>query len=259
MRRSCGPAGTSSSANRPSGLVRVPRFVPTTDTSALGMGAPLAAAVTRPSTRPPWAAASSAEEAKPRAMTRAPGMQLMRVFLWRPASAEEHTTAARRAAESPAPGRSYLWPGGLSRVAAPPAGPDGNAEADSRVPSSRRNDAPPADRRAPADRRSGTERRNGDRRSTLALVTVERRSGDERRQHAERRATGRRGGQERRGQESAAEHIRNALQLIAEVADARELDDEHRRDLDAALFRLRFALDRLETPVGGTWGGAAGR
>src|SRR2546427_596005 len=108
MRRSCGPAGTSSSANRPSGLVRVPRFVPTTDTSALGMGAPLAAAVTRPSTRPPWAAASSAEEAKPRAMTRAPGMQLMRVFLWRPASAEEHTTAARRAAESLAPGRSYL-------------------------------------------------------------------------------------------------------------------------------------------------------
>ena len=43
------------------------------------------------------------------------------------------------------------------------------------------------------------------------------------------------------------------------TADARELDDEHRRDLDAALFRLRFALDRLETPVGGTWGGAAGR
>jgi len=127
------------------------------------------------------------------------------------------------------------------------------------VPFSRRNESPPADRRAPADRRSGTERRNGDRRGTLTLVTVERRSGEERRQHAERRATGRRGGQERRGQESAAEHIRNALQLIAEVADARELDDEHRRDLDAALFRLRFALDRLETPVGGTWGGAGGR
>jgi len=84
----------------------------------------------------------------------------------------------------------------------------------------------------------------------LTLVTVERRAGKDRRQHPERRAGGRRGGQERRGEESAAEHIRNALQLIAEVADARELDDEHRRDLDAALFRLRFALDRLEAPVG---------
>jgi len=118
------------------------------------------------------------------------------------------------------------------------------------VPFSRRTESPPTDRRTPADRRSGTERRNGDRRRTLTLVTVERRSGEERRQPVERRATGRRGGQERRGQESAAEHIRNALQLIAEVADAHELDDEHRRDLDAALFRLRFALDRLETPVG---------
>jgi hypothetical protein len=43
------------------------------------------------------------------------------------------------------------------------------------------------------------------------------------------------------------------------VADATELDDEHRRDLDAALFRLRFALDRLESPGGGTWGGARAR
>ena len=124
---------------------------------------------------------------------------------------------------------------------------------------SSRKESPPADRRAPADRRSGIERRNGDRRRTLTLVTVERRSGEERRQHAGRRATGRRGGQERRGQESAAEHIRNALQLITEVADATELDDEHRRDLDAALFRLRFALDRLESPGGGTWGGARAR
>ena len=82
---------------------------------------------------------------------------------------------------------------------------------------------------------------------------------EEGREQRELLGIGIRPGQERRGQESAAEHIRNALQLIAEVADARELDDEHRRDLDAALFRLRFALDRLETPVGGTWGGAAGR
>ena len=84
----------------------------------------------------------------------------------------------------------------------------------------------------------------------LTLVTVERRAGKDRRQHPERRAGGRRGGQERRGEESAAEHIRNALQLIV---------DEHRRDLDAALFRLRFALDRLEAPVGGKRGSAGGR
>jgi len=60
---------------------------------------------------------------------------------------------------------------------------------------------------------------------------------------------------ERRGEESAAEHIRNALQLIEHVADSHQLDDEHRRDLDAALFRLRFALDRLEPRAGGVWGG----
>ena len=168
-------------------------------------------------------------------------------------------TAARRAVVLLASGRSYRWPGGLSRVVAPPAGRERNAEADSRVRFSHGNESPPADRRAPADRRRGIERRNGDRRHTLTLVTDDRRSGEDRRQHAERRASGRRGGQERRGQESAAEHIRNALQLIAEVADARELDDEHRRDLDAALFRLRFALDRLEAPTGGAWGGAAGR
>ena len=173
--------------------------------------------------------------------------------------AEAHTTAVRRAADLLAPGRSYRWPGGLSRVAAPPAGRERDTEADSKVPFSRSKESPPADRRASADRRRGIERRNGDRRRTLTLVTDDRRSGEERRQHAERRASGRRGGQERRGQESAAEHIRNALQLIAEVADARELDDEHRRDLDAALFRLRFALDRLEAPTGGAWGGAAGR
>jgi hypothetical protein len=127
------------------------------------------------------------------------------------------------------------------------------------MPSSGRKEAPPADRRGPADRRSGIERRNGDRRRTLTLVTVERRSSEERRGPVERRAGGRRGEQERRGQESAAEHIRNALQLIAEVADARELDDEHRRDLDAALFRLRFALDQLEGRFGRARGGAPGR
>jgi hypothetical protein len=34
--------------------------------------------------------------------------------------------------------------------------------------------------------------------------------------------------------------------LIAHVAEIDALDDEHRRELDTAIFRLRFALDRLE-------------
>ena len=113
-----------------------------------------------------------------------------------------------------------------------------------------------ADRRAASERRNGTERRGGERRQGLALVPVERRARKERRGKGERRAAQRRSRAERRAEESAAEHIRNALQLIAQVADADELDDEHRRDLDAALFRLRFALDRLEPRTKGTGGTA---
>lgn len=103
-----------------------------------------------------------------------------------------------------------------------------------------------AERRVVLDRRSGAHRRNGERRQTLTLVAVERRSGVEQRQGAERREGERRSGSERRGQETLGEHIRNALQLLANVAASGALDDEHRRDLDAAMFRLRFALDRLE-------------
>jgi hypothetical protein len=103
------------------------------------------------------------------------------------------------------------------------------------------NEAPLLDRRTAAERRAETERRNGERRQTLIAVTVERRSGKDRRRSAERRSAA-----ERRAEGSAIEHIRHAFKLIARVADADALDDEHRRDLDAALFRLRFAMDRLE-------------
>lgn len=85
----------------------------------------------------------------------------------------------------------------------------------------------------------------------LTLVPVERRGGGDRRQGGERRGREeRRSGAERRGPEAAASHIRNALTLIAHVAESDELDDERRRDLDAAMFRLRFALDRLEQDGG---------
>ena len=88
-----------------------------------------------------------------------------------------------------------------------------------------------ADRRLTQDRRT-----RGDRRRVVTVVVEERRSGVDRRAPAERRAP-----------ESAAEHIRNALQLLTNVAESGTLDEESLRDLDAAMFRLRFALDRLES------------
>jgi hypothetical protein len=87
-----------------------------------------------------------------------------------------------------------------------------------------------ADRRLKTDRRASTDRRG------VVTVAVE-----ERRASAERRAQ-----PERRTPESAGEHIRNALQLLTNVAESGTLDEESLRDLDAAMFRLRFALDRLE-------------
>jgi hypothetical protein len=87
-----------------------------------------------------------------------------------------------------------------------------------------------ADRRLAADRRAPTDRRR-----VVTIVVEERRSGVERRGQPERRAP-----------ESAGEHIRNALQLLTNVAESGTLDEESLRDLDAAMFRLRFALDRLE-------------
>ena len=102
--------------------------------------------------------------------------------------------------------------------------------------------SPTADAKLPAmelshaDRRLTTERRGPtDRRRVVTVVVEERRSGVERRAQPERRAP-----------ESAGEHIRNALQLLTNVAESGTLDEESLRDLDAAMFRLRFALDRLE-------------
>src|ERR1041385_1563538 len=87
-----------------------------------------------------------------------------------------------------------------------------------------------ADRRLATDRRAPTDRRR-----VVTVVVEERRSGIERRAQPERRSP-----------ESAGEHIRNAVQLLTNVAESGTLDEESLRDLDAAMFRLRFALDRLE-------------
>ncbi|HXQ29986.1 MAG TPA: hypothetical protein VN848_12055 [Gemmatimonadales bacterium] len=94
---------------------------------------------------------------------------------------------------------------------------------------------------AAAERRSGLERRAADRRSGAARQGLEGRGETERRIPRDRRTK-----LDRRTEETAEEHIRNALQLLGNVAEAGDLSDEVRRDLDSAMLRLRFAVDRLE-------------
>ncbi len=89
---------------------------------------------------------------------------------------------------------------------------------------------PLADRRAQADRR-----KSQDRRQVVVRVPVEQRSGSDRRAGAERRAP-----------QTLSEQIRDALELLTNVAESGTLDDAGLRDLDAAVFRLRFVLDRFE-------------
>ena len=96
----------------------------------------------------------------------------------------------------------------------------------------------PRDRRANADRRSGADRRS-EGSAVLKLVPVERRT------QGDRRKADRRAGPDRR-RETPETHIRDALELLAGVTEAVEFDEEIQRDLDSAIFRLRFALDRLE-------------
>src|SRR5207247_8169683 len=97
-----------------------------------------------------------------------------------------------------------------------------------------------SDRRDAPERRGGSDRRSTERRRKLALVPVERRSGVERREDVDRRVE-----VERRRRETTEEHVRNALQLLVSIVERGSLDDELRRDLDAAILRLRFAVDQL--------------
>jgi len=91
------------------------------------------------------------------------------------------------------------------------------------------------------ERRASPGRRGVDRRQGIVLVPVERRTGRDRRLVSERRVK-----LARHGGETPEEHLRNALQLLANVAESGKLDDELQRDLDSAIFRLRFAVERLE-------------
>ena len=92
----------------------------------------------------------------------------------------------------------------------------------------------PNERRRLSDRRTVLDRRAGGPRSGQQPA-VERRNGE------------RRTGQERRlSILSAEDQIDEAVRLLAQVVETGSLPDEERRSLEAAMVRLRFALDRLE-------------
>jgi hypothetical protein len=93
-----------------------------------------------------------------------------------------------------------------------------------------------------ADRRHGVDRRDVPRRRAVSRLPEERRRVVDRRRGAERRST-----LERRGRpvrslatESPGEHIRNALQLLAELRITGQ------PPFHAAVKRLERALDLLE-------------
>jgi hypothetical protein len=99
-----------------------------------------------------------------------------------------------------------------------------------------------------ADRRSGTDRRTEPRRQTVIDVADERRQVVDRRRGTERRSTlDRRGRSFRRTSgERPVEHVRNALQLLKEVALVGELSPGPSDDLGAAIDRLQRAVGILE-------------
>ena len=73
---------------------------------------------------------------------------------------------------------------------------------------------------------------------------VERRGGADRRQVGERRSAIER----RLSLQSAVDQIHGALKLLTQVAEseATTLSEDQRRELEGAMLRLRFALERLE-------------
>jgi len=99
-----------------------------------------------------------------------------------------------------------------------------------------------------SDRRTGTDRRAEPRRRLVTVVSEERRQIVDRRRGAERRSTLDRRGRASRplNAERPVEHVRNALQLLREVALVGELSHGPREDLGAAIDRLYRAVALLE-------------
>ena len=96
------------------------------------------------------------------------------------------------------------------------------------------------ERRLLIDRRSGVDRRQG---IAAAMPGADRRARDDRRGGPERRAFLER----RLSMQSAGDQIRGALKLMTAVIEAGMVPEKDRRSLDAAMLRLRFALERLDT------------
>ena len=99
-----------------------------------------------------------------------------------------------------------------------------------------------------ADRRAGTDRRAEPRRRSVSQVTEERRQVVDRRRGSERRSTlDRRGrGVRSMNAERPVEHVRNALQLLREVASVGELSPGPSEDLGSAIERLYRAVALLD-------------
>jgi hypothetical protein len=103
---------------------------------------------------------------------------------------------------------------------------------------------PEPDRRETNERRLLIDRRSGvDRRGTSKEAEAERRGKRDRRAGGERRAFVER----RLSLQSAEDQIRGALKLMTAAIEAGKLPDKPRRALDAAMLRLRFALERLDS------------
>lgn len=109
-------------------------------------------------------------------------------------------------------------------------------------------------RRLFADRRAGRDRRVESRRLAIGHLSLERRRVVDRRRGWERRSTLDRRAQPTRAQsvETPGEHIRNALQLLHQLAASHELGGsvglgaEDSNVLSAAIHRARRALELLE-------------
>jgi hypothetical protein len=87
------------------------------------------------------------------------------------------------------------------------------------------------------DNRRGERRSGADRRVVALPLRLDRRRDPERRSGVDRRVTS----------FTPTEQLQIALELLAEVAEARVLDDAGLRQLDGAILRVRVALDRIGT------------
>lgn len=87
------------------------------------------------------------------------------------------------------------------------------------------------ERRETPDRRRGAERR-----AESVSVPVERRSGHDRRSGLERRLAS----------DRPADQLRAALALLTRVVESGQLGADQMRVVEAAMLRLRFAVEQIE-------------